>query len=85
MNTVFDVCKAHMWISRCWDVIFTAIKTKKEETGSESNCQASPPQQLRDSSPHHGRAERERGSPLGALSTGLSGACASMSNVQEND
>lgn len=28
-----DVCKSHMWIARCFDLIFTTIKTKKKKLG----------------------------------------------------
>lgn len=34
---VFDVCESHMWISRCFKLIFTTIKTKNEMIGSDSN------------------------------------------------
>lgn len=40
---MFDVCESHMWISRCFNLIFTAIKTKKEKAGSGSNSRANLP------------------------------------------
>lgn len=38
-----DVCKSHMWIARCFDLIFTTIKTKKKKAGSDPQGQARPP------------------------------------------
>lgn len=39
---MFDVGESHTRMSRCFDLIFTAIKAKKEKTGSDSKSQANP-------------------------------------------
>lgn len=34
---MLDACESHMWVSRCFNLIFTAMKTKKDKTGRDSN------------------------------------------------
>lgn len=39
---MLDACESHVWGSRCFNLIFTAMKTKREKTGRDSNSQENP-------------------------------------------